>query len=180
MGAGPAVGGGGRALGGEAPPGVIQAGTVGRPHGLDGSFYVNVARPRLLALGVSVTVAGRTLAVVRRAGTDKRPIVRLQGVDDRAGAEQLRGQPLLVEAAEAPALEPDEYWAHELEGCTVTDGERVLGEVHRLIGLPSCEALEVVCSDGGELLVPLVRDAIRTVDVAARRIDVDAAFLGRG
>ena len=29
-----------------------------------------------------------------------------------------------------------------------------------------------------ELLVPLVRDAVRSVDVAARRIDVDLAFLG--
>ena len=32
--------------------------------------------------------------------------------------------------------------------------------------------------DGGELLVPLVRDAERSVDVEARRIDVDLRFLG--
>jgi 16S rRNA processing protein RimM len=31
---------------------------------------------------------------------------------------------------------------------------------------------------GRELLVPLVRDAVRDVDVAGRRIDVDLAFLG--
>ena len=31
---------------------------------------------------------------------------------------------------------------------------------------------------GGELLVPMVRDAVRSVDVGARRIDVDLAFLG--
>ena len=34
-------------------------------------------------------------------------------------------------------------------------------------------------ADGGpDLLVPMVHDAIRSVDVAARRIDVDLAFLG--
>ena len=38
--------------------------------------------------------------------------------------------------------------------------------------------LEVEREGGGELLVPLVRDAVRSVDVAARRIDVDLAFLG--
>jgi len=33
-------------------------------------------------------------------------------------------------------------------------------------------------ADGGELLVPLVRDAIRSVDVGARRIEINLAFLG--
>ena len=48
-----------------------------------------------------------------------------------------------------------------------------------MLPLPSCEALEVVRAGGGpDLLVPMVRDAIRSVDVAARRIDVDLAFLG--
>ena len=48
-----------------------------------------------------------------------------------------------------------------------------------MVPLPSCEALAVARDDdGGELLVPMVRDAIRSVDVAARRIDVDLSFLG--
>jgi 16S rRNA processing protein RimM len=47
-----------------------------------------------------------------------------------------------------------------------------------MLPLPSCEALEVVREAGGELLVPMVRDAVRSVDVVARRIDVDLAFLG--
>ena len=46
--------------------------------------------------------------------------------------------------------------------------------------LPSCEVLEVDRPDGSELLVPLVRDAIRSIDVEARRIDVDLGFLGEG
>ena len=157
---------------------VIEAGFVGRPHGLDGSVHVNVARSRLLSLGASVTVDGQPREIVRLAGTDERPIVRLAGVEDRAAAEALRGRPLLVEAAEAPALDADEFWAHELEGCRVHDAGRELGVVRRLIELPSCEALEVERDGGGELLVPMVRDAIRGVDVEARAIDVDAGFLG--
>jgi hypothetical protein len=50
--------------------------------------------------------------------------------------------------------------------------------VRALRALPSCEVLEVARVAGGELLVPLVADAVRRVDVAARRIDVDLAFLG--
>ncbi len=74
-------------------PHALGAGRVGRPHGLDGSFYVTVPRPRLLTLGTEVTVAGTTAPIVRRAGTDARPIVRLQGIDDRDSAEALRGLP---------------------------------------------------------------------------------------
>jgi 16S rRNA processing protein RimM len=158
--------------------GWLEAGFVGRPHGLDGSFHVNVPRPRLLELGATVNVGGQPREIVRLAATPARPLVRLAGVDDRAAAEALRGQPLLVAAVAAPPLREGEFWAHELEGCVVGDGERELGVVRRMIELPSCEALEVVRPQQRELLVPMVRDAIRNVDVAGRRIDVDAGFLG--
>jgi 16S rRNA processing protein RimM len=104
--------------------------------------------------------------------------VRLDGVDDRAGAEALRGLPLTVDELNVPTLSPDEWWAHELEGCVVYDGERRVGVVSSMIELPSCEALEVRREDGCELIVPLVRDAVRRVDVADQQIDVDMGFVG--
>jgi 16S rRNA processing protein RimM len=160
-------------------PVVLPAGRVGRPHGLDGSFYVTRARPRLLSIGTVVAVAGRNAAIVRRAGTERRPIVRLEGVEDRSGAEELRGLELTVLAPQAQVLGEGEWWAHELEGCEVFDGERHVGTVVRMIELPSCEALEVRPQPGGELLlVPMVKDAIRKVDVERGRIEVDLGFLG--
>lgn len=118
------------------------------------------------------------MPIVRRAGTDRRPIVRVQGVDDRAAAEALRGQALTVADADAPPLAEGEWWAHELEGCLVVDGERRVGTVTRMVELPSCEALEVASRpDGESLLVPMVKDAIRHVDVAAGRIDVNMDFI---
>jgi 16S rRNA processing protein RimM len=197
---------------GPAPDDRLPAGRVGRAHGLDGSFYVTGARPRLLALGTEVSIAGATVAIVRRAGTDQHPIVRVYGIEDRTGAEELRGQTLTVAAADAPRLAEGEWWAHELEGCLVIDGERYVGTVARMIELPSCEALEVALdpsddsfdtasssgacagalpaderrrprrsrSGTGEesLLVPMVKDAIRRVDVASGVIDVNMDFVG--
>jgi 16S rRNA processing protein RimM len=161
----------------DAAP-TLGAGRVGRPHGLDGSFYVTRPRPQLLALGCVVTVGERTAAIVRRAGTDARPIVALAGVADREAVGRLRGLELTVPSDAAPALGEGEWWAHELEGCEVNDGARLIGTVRRMIALPSCEALEVECADGaGSLLVPMVKDAVRRVDAAARRVEVDADFL---
>ena len=159
---------------------MIEAGRVGRPHGLDGSFHVTRPVARLLAVvRDELYVNGALERIERRAGTPERPIMRLAGHAGREAAEALRGAPLAIPAADAPPLEPGEYWAHELEGCAVYDGDRRVGEVRRMLPLPSCEALEVARDEGGgELLVPLVGDAVRSVDVGARRIDVDLAFLG--
>jgi 16S rRNA processing protein RimM len=157
---------------------LIEAGRVGRPHGLDGSFHVTRPDARLLALSDEIYVRGLVERIERRAGTDERPILRLAGHADREAAEALRGAPLAIPADRAPALEPGEYWAHDLAGCAVWDGDRHVGEVRRMLPLPSCEALEVAREGGGDLLVPMVRDAIRSIDVSARRIDVDVSFLG--
>jgi 16S rRNA processing protein RimM len=126
-----------------------------------------------------VSVAGRELRITRRAGTEERPIIRLEGYSDRGAAEALRGVELLVARSEAPALEPDEWWAEDLVGCTVSDAGQEVGTVGRLLALPSCEVLEVERTGGGDpLLVPLVSDAVREVDLSRRVIDVDLRFLG--
>ncbi len=155
----------------------VVAGRVGRPHGLDGSFHVIDAVPDLLEPGRAVTLAGRVAMIERRTGTAARPLVRVSGCDDRDSAKALHGEPLVVRATDAPPLGGDEWYAHELEGCEVRDGDGLVGVVSRLIGLPSCEALVVERAGGGELLVPLVRDAVRSVEVGARTIDVDMGFV---
>jgi 16S rRNA processing protein RimM len=134
-----------------------------------------VTRPErgLLSHDIPVTVAGRPRRLARLSGTADRPIVRLDDVGSRDEAEVLRGEPLWVARADAPALEEDEYWADDLVGLAVVDGSRSVGVVERVLSMPSCELLVV-----GELLIPLVDDAVRSVDLADGRIDVDLEFLG--
>jgi 16S rRNA processing protein RimM len=157
----------------------LRAGVVGRPHGLDGSFHVSEPVVGLLEQDAVVRVAGAERRIARLAGFAARPIVRLEGDADRASAEALRGEPMLVPRDRAPALEPDEWWATDLVGCTVSDGDVKIGVVRRLLALPSCEVLEVQRSEGApDLLVPLVRDAVRDVDIARAAIDIDLRFLG--
>src|SRR5207244_9004842 len=66
----------------------LAGGRVGRPHGLDGSFYVLDARAALLGPGARVRIGDREAEVVRRAGTDDRPIVRLAGVEEHTAEPQ--------------------------------------------------------------------------------------------
>ena len=166
-------------------PAWLPAGRVGRPHGLDGSFHVTRPRAALLKAGTELRVGDDVRTeVVRLAGTSDRPIVRLAATTSREQVEALRGTELWAPRSAAPPLEEDEYWAQDLEGCRVVDGDAVIGTVLRLSALPSCEVLEVqpagAAAGAPELLIPLVRDAVREVDLDGRVIHVDSAFLGLG
>jgi 16S rRNA processing protein RimM len=157
----------------------LRAGQVGRPHGLDGAVYVGEPNLLLLEVGSRLRAGSAELHIVRRAGDHKRVIVWFEECHNRAAAEALRGEQLVASRVDAPALEPDEWWAEDLEGCSVRDGSRRVGTVARMRSLPSCEILEVHRDpDAGELLVPLISDAVRMVDLERREIDVDLGFLG--
>lgn len=146
----------------------VAVGRVGKPHGLDGSFYVDAAS-HPLPEGMDLTVGEQARRVDRRGGTDNRPLVRLEGVDNRDAADALRGKLLLASLEDAP-LEEGEWLAEDLVGCVVPG----LGEVTRVVGAPSCDLLEV---GPDAVLVPLVSDAVKAIDVGERRIDVDLGFL---
>ena len=155
----------------QPPEPQVEAGRIGRPHGLDGSFYVTKPMPEAL-VAEEVRVRELTTAVVRRSGTVAKPILRLQAFSTRTEIEAVRGEPLWV-PREVVALEEGEFWADDLVGLRVVDGDREIGVVQRVRELPSCEVLEV-----GELLIPLVDDAVRTVDLEAGVVDVSLEFLG--
>jgi 16S rRNA processing protein RimM len=144
---------------------LVTAGRVGKAHGRDGSFYVeDVDHP--LAEGTTVWLASGTHTVERRAGGDDRPLVRLSGIGDRDALASLRGELLLVEEE----LAEGEWLAGDLVGCEVPG----LGRVSRVLGGPSCDVLEL--DDG--TLVPIVSDAIVSIDPGAGRIEVRLEFLG--
>ena len=136
---------------------------VGRPHGLDGSFYIDEP----LAEGATVRIGEREFAVAERKGTDARPIIRLEGIDSRDGAEELRGEAITL--ADPEPLDDDEWLVEDLVGCQIAG----IGTVTGVLGGMSCDVLEV-----GDELVPLVTDAVTRVDVEKKVIEVNREFLG--
>lgn len=86
-------------------------------------------------------------------------VLRLAGVDDRAAAEALVNQELLVDAAERPALEPGEFHWLDLKGLEVRllPAGEALGRVTDLIHAGN-DLLEVELQDppGRKLWIPFV------------------------
>ena len=139
----------------------MTAGRVGKPHGLDGSFYVETPR-HALPEGTSVLLADERREITRRAGTDERPLVRLAGIED---PRPLRGELMLVE----DELADDEWLASQLIGLSVPG----LGTVSQVIDAPSCSVLEL--DDG--TLIPFIADAVRSIDLEAGEIHVDEGYV---
>ena len=149
----------------------LVAGRVGRPHGLEGAFYVEEPA-HALPEGTEVLLGDRGCKVTRRAGSDARPLIEVDGVDDRDAAQALRGTAIAIPGGREE-LGADEWYDDDLVGCRVQG----LGEVRAVLHAPSCDLLEV--GESG-VLVPLIHDAVKRVDLEAREIEVDLAFLDLG
>ena len=138
---------------------------VGRPHGLDGSFYIDAP----LEEGQTVKIGEREFTVAERKGTDAKPIIRLEGIDNRDAAESLRGQTLSPSNEQRATSNEGEWLIEDLIGCKVEG----IGEVTDVLEGISCDVLDVE----GEL-IPLVTDAVTRVDVESKVIEVNREFLG--
>lgn len=163
---------------------LIEIGSVQRPHGVRGAIIVRCSKYHRAqlepgrALVLRTTPAGVMLGMVISGvrGSADRPILELDGVCDVDTAAGLRGAVILARRDELTQPAPDEWFHVDLEECEVwCDGERI-GRVRRVLALPANDVL-VVDMSGDERLVPFTREAVPAVDVAARRIEVDARFL---
>jgi 16S rRNA processing protein RimM len=143
---------------------------VGRPHGLDGAFFVEgpSGRDGVFVVGAELYVDGLPArVVVSRRGSGSRPVIRL---DRRAE----RGTELSVARETLPQLEDeDEYYVFQLVGLVVEEEQgRVLGRVRDVLEYPANDVLEL---DNG-MSLPLVEACVRQVDLPGGRIVVAAGF----
>jgi len=147
---------------------LVDVGRVGKPHGLDGSFFVEHASEEEahFAKGATLHVEGAPAKVVASKRSRGRPVIRL----DR---EVPRGAELAVPRDELPPAGEDEYYEFQLIGLAVEEeGGRSLGRVVALHPGPANDALEL---EGG-LLLPLVAACVQEVDLDAGRIQVARGF----
>ena len=146
----------------------VPVGRVGRPHGLDGSFFVENPSedPARFAVGATLLVDGAPAQVVASKQARGRPVIRLDRRVDRGSA-------LEVNRGDLPPPEPDSFYVFQLVGLDVVEeGGRALGRVRDVAPGVANDVLEL---DSG-LALPLVEDCVRDVDLAAARIVVAPGF----
>ncbi len=98
------------------------------------------------------------------------PVLTLEGIGSRDEAEAVVGRYLEVEAAPLP--EGEYYW-HQLVGLRVEDEAGAeLGTIREVFRAGGAEVYRLDRTDGGEMLVPGIRDVVREIDLDRGRMIV--------
>ena len=151
----------------------VRVGTVGKPHGLDGSFRVSDPCGWWdFAKGSTVLVDGAPRTVARSRGDELAPLIALDGAADRTAVEQLRGAALELSRDQVPEPDEDAYFRFDLVGCAVelADGTP-LGPVDAVEDGVAHDLLVV-----GDHRIPFVAAIVPTVDIPGRRMILAAGF----
>ncbi len=141
--------------------------------GLTGAVRIEslTDHPERLAVGQSIWMDGepQPRQIVESGWGGRVPVLRLEGISDRTAAEGLAGR--YLEAPAAPLPQGTYYW-HQLIGLTVTDEAGAeLGAVAEVFRAGENEVYRIEGSKG-ELLVPALRQVVRSIDLEAGRMVV--------
>jgi 16S rRNA processing protein RimM len=166
----------------------LPLGVLGRPHGVRGELVFRSynpdgtrledldlpleveLRPRTGPPRLSQVVAARPFQASGQTGS----LIKLAGVNDRDQAAAFTNSELCVPRALLPPLDEGEFYVADLIGCQVTDtAGRSRGVVKNFYWNGSQDILEIHDADGNELLIPVVEDFIRDMDLAARTLVID-------
>ena len=157
-------------------------GTLGRAHGLHGEIYLE-----LLPHGLDYLAGGEEfflvsegggepspVRVARAGGDDRRPLLRLQGVETREQAAALSGK--VLAAAGGDLGEIPAWRAGDLIGLRADCGGHDLGVVTDVLQAVASDVLQIESPGTAPVLVPLVDELVQ-VDLAAGVLHVREGLL---
>jgi 16S rRNA processing protein RimM len=147
---------------------LVVVGRAGRPHGLDGSFFVEEPSDdaERFRVGAVLHVRGQPARVVASKLARGRPVIRLETAVSR-------GEELSVPRSQLPPLDAGTFYVFQLVGLDVVDeaGAR-LGRVRDVVPGVANDVLEL---DSGVSL-PMHEECVRRVDLASGTIVVAPGY----
>ena len=99
--------------------------------------------------------------------------ITLEGVADIDAAEALKGAVVMLADEDVPPAKPGEFYYHEAIGCEVflTDGSR-LGAIEEVFS-NGAQDIWVVRAGEREVLVPVIEDVVKAMDLPGRRVTIE-------
>lgn len=158
-----------------APQNLILLGVFGAAHGLKGEVRLKSYTEEPLAIanyGPLKTKTGRLIKLSSLRQQKDMLVVRVEGVNDRTGAEQLVNLQLFAEreALGAPGDE-DEFFHADLIGLAARDeAGALIGTVTGMFDFGAGDIVEVTPDGGKPLLLPFTKAVVPAVDIKAGHI----------
>ncbi|MGH7814511.1 MAG: ribosome maturation factor RimM [Candidatus Binataceae bacterium] len=167
------------AAAGSARP-LLRIGRLAGAHGLKGAVRLRLDDPgsdslaslARLFIEQDGTVREFKLAAASRLNATTMRVV-LEGLADVDAADALKGAIAMAAREELPACEPGEFYCDEAIGCEVAlaDGTRI-GAIEETFSNGAHE-IWVVRSDDREILIPVIENIVKAVDLTARRVTIE-------
>lgn len=112
----------------------------------------------------SLTVTGKTKGQL---------IANIKGVNDRNGAEDLKGMELFIDRDKLPETDDDEFYYADLIGMRMelSDGTPY-GTLKAVHNFGADDLLDVNLTEGGTVMLPFTKEVIPTVNMKARLLVV--------
>jgi 16S rRNA processing protein RimM len=132
-----------------------------------GDFWIEALASQRLFVARDADTERRNVTVEYAQAHQKQYIVKLEGVEDRRGAEQEVGAYLFIDIEEPDVALPDYELPFQVMGMHVkTEDGRDIGHITDVIASPGQNVYEVTAESGGKVLIPAV-DAF----IVARNFD---------
>ncbi|MDZ7867406.1 ribosome maturation factor RimM [Acidovorax sp.] len=174
----------------ELPADAVEVGRIADAWGIKGWFKVvpHSSNPEALFSAKSwylqpsdrgaKAFSGTVLLPIRQAKDHSDTVVAwAQGIDDRNGAEALRGARIFVPRSSFPSTATDEYYWVDLIGLAVVNREGLaLGTVRELLSTGPQTVLVLEYEEAGkvqERMIPFVAHFVDKVELPEKRITVD-------
>lgn len=160
---------------GDETRNLIFVAQVGAAHGVRGEVKVTTFTADPMALAGYKTLLrqdGSPALTIASARPSKGGIVaRLKGVDDRNGAEALRGLKLYIHRDSLPPADEDEFYLADLIGLTVeTAAGELLGTVKTVQDFGAGDLLEIQPRAGASWWLPFTKDAVPDVRIGEGKL----------
>lgn len=101
-------------------------------------------------------------------------LLTFEGYENMNEIEKMKGGILKVPEEQLGQLEEDEFYYHEIIGCTVTtlEGEEI-GKIREILS-PGANDVWVIKGKGGkDVLIPYIEDVVKQVDIKAKNVVIE-------
>lgn len=158
---------------------MLQVGVITSPHGVHGEvkvFPTTDDNQRFKKLKDCFIDTGKELIPVEKTGCKffkNMVILKFKSLDNMNEVERFRQCPILVTRENAVPLAEDEYFIADLiDSVVVTEQNEELGILEDVLTTNANDVYVVKKKNGKELLIPVIKQCVKNIDVANKRIVV--------
>jgi 16S rRNA processing protein RimM len=147
-------------------------GVIVKAQGIKGEVKVKpyTDTPDVLCHLTHVIIEGEIVKVDASRCDNTMAYIKLEGVDDRNMAEEMRSKEIYVEKSHVPALPKGRHYINDLLGCAVYDDEKQsLGELTDILQ-NGANDVYVIKNPKGEIMVPVIKSVIKSIDASKKEI----------